>query len=301
VAAGLFGLSGANCPFLWIDQDELSRLPPAIHPTSNLDQVIQVVNAQSSQIQSFTARQATISGHGFPTLRASIAFERPLRFRLRAETTLSGPEIDLGSNEELFWIWIRRVQPQETVYCRHEQFRSDPAIRRKLPIDPEWLIEALGIVQLDPSQHHQGPYPASGGRLEIRSMRETPDGPAMKSTFVDGIHGVVLEQRLLDSRGQLIALAKASRFRREPVSGLFMPTVIDVEAPSQQFAMQINLGAVEINRPITNGQQLWTMPTYPGWPAVDLSNPNPPTPSGSPAAIGSRMRRSNPAWDRRAY
>jgi hypothetical protein len=301
VVAGLFGLSGASCPFLWTDQDDLSHAPPALGPAPNLDQVIQVVNAQTSQVQSFSAPAASISGQGFPTLRASIAFERPLRFRLRAETGLSGPEIDLGSNDELFWIWLRRNQPQELVYCRHDQFRSNPMLRRRLAVDPQWLIEALGVVQFDPTQHHQGPYPASNGRLEIRSMRETPEGPAMKSTFLDGIHGVVLEQQVFDARGQLIARSVAGRFRRDPANGLFMPTVIDIQSPPNKFAMQVNLGAVEINRPMTNGGQLWTMPSYPGYPAVDLCNPNQSTAPGAAPAMTSRPRQPNVLRDRRPY
>jgi hypothetical protein len=299
VVTGLFALSGANCPFLWTDQDELTRVPPALGQSPNLDQVIQVVNAQTSQIQSFTAHQASISGQGFPSLRTSIAFERPRHFRLRAETGLTGPEIDLGSNEELFWFWVRRNQPAATYYCRHEQFATCPA-RNQLPVDPEWLVEAFGVMQFDPTQHHQGPYPAPGGRLEIRSTRDTPEGPALKSTFVDGVHGVVLEQRVFDARGQLIARAAASHFRRDPANGIFMPTLIDIQSPPNKFTMQINLGTVEINRPITNGGQLWAMPSYPGFPAVDLCNPSQPGPPGAPA-VTSRPYAPNPIRNQRTY
>jgi hypothetical protein len=297
IVTGLFGLSGANCPFLWTDQDELARAPAAMGPSPNLDQVIQVVNAQTSQIYSFTARQATISGQGFPSLRASIAFERPRHFRLVAETGLSGKEIDLGSNDEVFWFWIRRNQPAATYYCRHEQYAASP-MRRQLAIDPQSLIEALGIVQFDPTQHHQGPFPASGGRLEIRSTRDTPDGPAIKSTFIDGLHGVVVEQDVYDAKQVLVARSVASRFRRDPANGIFMPTVIDIQSPGNKFAMQINLGTVEINRPITNGGQLWAMPTYPGFPAVDLCNPR--QVPGAPA-MTTRPYVNNPLRGRRAY
>ena len=96
-------------------------------PSPTLEQVIEVVNRNNSQIRSFSTNRASISGSGFPSLRASVAFERPRRFRLRAETGLTGTEFDLGSNDELFWFWVRREQPPAMYYCRHDQFASSQA------------------------------------------------------------------------------------------------------------------------------------------------------------------------------
>jgi hypothetical protein len=292
VAIGLFCCSGATCSFLRPLQDEYSNLPPALPPSPTLQQVVETVNANTDRIQSFIANDASLSGTGFPALRANIAFERPRQFRLVAGTGITGPEVDLGSNEQAFWFWVRRNDPPAVYFCRHDEFAASP-LRRQLPIDPYWLIEALGMTRLDPAAQHSDPIAVPGGRFEVHTTREAPEGPALRVTVVDGVRGWVLEQRVYDARRQLIASASAGRFRRDPLSGAFYPTLIDVRSPPNQFALQIQLAAVQVNKPAANPGQIWAMPRYEGWPAVDLCRMNRATPVSAQSPLPGR-----PAGDR---
>ncbi len=286
-AVGLVGLSGASCPGLWPRPDPFANLPRLLPPTPSLEQVIQVVNANNSQIRAFSARNATLSGTGFPTLQATVDFERPMRLRLRGQTLLTGPEIDLGSNDELFWFWVQRNQPPATYYCRHEQFVASP-VRRNLPVDPYWLVEAMGIAEFDPALPHQGPFLLPGGQLEIRTVRETANGTMMKVTVIDGKHGLILQQRLYDGRSQLVATSTTGRYRREPASGLFMPTVVQIHSPatanSPAMSLELQLGNVQINPPTLGMEQLWVMPFYENSPPVDLCRPGVAPGSAMPTA-----------------
>ena len=45
----------------------------------------------------------------------------PRRVRLQAETSATGPEVDLGSNEEVFWFWVNRNEPPAVYFDRHSQ------------------------------------------------------------------------------------------------------------------------------------------------------------------------------------
>ena len=47
--------------------------------------MIAAVNRNNSQIQALYSNSATLSGPGYPTLQAHIAFQRPRNFRLKAE------------------------------------------------------------------------------------------------------------------------------------------------------------------------------------------------------------------------
>jgi hypothetical protein len=276
--AGLLLTCGASCPRRHGLQPPVERVLP---PTPTLGQVIDAVNRNNSQIHDFQTTEATLSGQGFPRLRANLAYERPFRLRLRADSVL-GQELDLGSNDERFWFWIKRQQPPAVYTCRHGQFAHSP-IRQSIPIDPSWLVEALGVAQFDPALPHQGPYPLAGDRLEVRTIRETPAGPSVKATVVDANYGWIVEQRMYDPEGRLIARATAEDHRQDPLSGLFMPTVVEVESPPAQFTMQLDLGRVQINRGFTNPGELWTMPHYEGAPLVDLCNPGftPPPPGAA--------------------
>jgi hypothetical protein len=255
-----------------IQQYTNSALPRALPPSPTLEQVLQTVNHNTAQIRSFAAPRASLSGPGFPTLRAFVAFERPLRLRLRAETALTGPEIDLGSNDELFWFWVRRNVPPTLFYCRHEQF-ARCASRLTLPIEPQWLVEALGIVEFDPRLPHQGPFPLAGDRVEIRTIRETPQGPQTKATVVDAIRGCVLAQQVRDAQGRVLATAQSGDHRRDPLTGLILPAAITVDSPAAQLSLRLDLGPVEINRPMSAGPTLWTLPQMEGTTTVDLCDP----------------------------
>jgi len=287
IAAGLVSLSGAGCPQMLRPQTPpMARVLPTA-PT--LEQVIQTVNANNSRIHSFSTTQATLSGPGFPVLRANLAFQRSRRFRLRAETGLTGPELDLGSNDELFWFWVRRGEPPAVYYCRHERFAASPA-RHMVPIEPDWLIEALGIAEFDPALPHQGPITLPGDRIEIRTIRETANGPATKSTIIDAARGWIVEQHIYDAQGRLTASAVAEQHRRDPLTNLVMPRVVKINCPPAQFSMRIDVGNVQINRLPSSPGELWTMPVFQGAQVVDLSNPrlqrveaNPP---GQPRARG---------------
>jgi len=294
VLLGALEVCGCQHNFLVSSQDDLRRLPPVLPPSPTLAQVVAVVNGNSSRIQSFSTSQATISGTGFPAMRASIAFQRPMRLRLRADLPLgTGQAVDVGSNDELFWFWARSNEPPAVYYCRHGQFATSPA-RRGLPIDPYWLVEALGLVQLDPALPHQGPHATRDGRLEIRTVVPAEQGSAMKVTIVDARQGVVLAQYLFDARSQLVASAIAGRYRRDPLSGLLMPTNVEIHTAATPatpaFSLRIDMSNLEINRPIPNAEQLWAMPTFENSAAIDLCDPaRQPLPAPSPGrqSIGS--------------
>ena len=200
-------------------------------PSPTIEQVIRVVNQNNSQIHAFTASYAQLSGPGWPTLRASVAFERPHRLRLIGETGLTGRELDLGSNEQMFWFWVRRNQPPAIYYRRHDQFATCSA-RQLIPVEPEWLIEALGTAELDPALPYQGPTPLANDRLEIRSIRETPSGPTTKIIIIDAAQGWVLEQHIFDAENHLKASSIASGHRRDPITGLIMPATVRINVPA---------------------------------------------------------------------
>lgn len=281
VLAALMATCGAGCP-----QSLQPFGPPeprVLPPSPTIVQVIEAVNRNNSQIHSFMTNQAMLSSPGQPSLRASLAFERPWRLRLRAATGFTGPELDLGSNDELFWFWLRRDQRPGVYFCRHDQFAACPA-RSMLPIEPEWLMEALGTAELDPGLPYQGPFALPGDRLEIRSTRETPNGPTTKITILDAGRAWILEQRIYDAQGRLRAASAASGHRRDPVSGLVMPTSVRIDVPLAQLSMRLDLSNVQINQLAANPAELWSMPSYPGYPAVDLCALRPMPAANPPGA-----------------
>jgi len=269
----LVSASGASCPqMLYMNRPAGPRVLPV---TPTMSDVIQVVNANTSRVQSVYTEHATISGP-FPfSLRAKVAIERPQRLHLWADTMMTGPEVDLGSNDEMFWFWAKRVPPPAVFFCRHDQFALSAA-RNLLPVEPEWLIDAFGLTTLDPNVQHRGPT-LVGGRIRIDSPLQTSNGPMSKVTFLDESQGWVLAQHLYDSQNKLVVSAISSRHWRDPATGIVLPTRIELQTPATAsaplFSLQLDMHDLQVNK-LPPNPQLWTMPSYPGYPPMNLADPN---------------------------
>jgi hypothetical protein len=290
VAAGLIG--SASCarslrnPFS-------SAGPPApdvLVTAAPLDQIMAAVNGNAQKVRTYQTNNASIDIPGtmaIPTLRGNIAAIRPGCVRLQASTALTGPEVDLGSNDELFWFWVKRNQPPQVYFARHSQ-TAGSAAQQLMPIDPQWLLDALGMAEFKPTDRHEGPLPIDKNRVEIKSYVQSATGPLVKRTVVDAHKAWVLEQHLYDGAGTLLASAVAKSHRYYPETGVSLPQQIEIRIPPAELAMSIDVGTVELNR-LVNNPQMWTLPTISGSPPMDLGAAPPADPGGGVPTMGSQI------------
>ena len=269
----VFCASGATCrsglrnPFLQTGPPA----PQVLTAGSTLDQVIAAVNQNADRVVRLQSSDASITvpgAAGIPLLRGNIAAERPRRLRVQASTALTGQELDVGSNDELFWFWIKRNEPPAVYFARHEQF-ANCAARTALPVEPEWLWDALGLARLEPNDCHEGPLPHGDGAIEVRSTLNRPGGRYTKLTVIDASTAWVLEQHVYDEAGQLVASSRARSHRYDPQTGVSLPRVVEVQVPKAQLSLKIDLGRVQVNTPPGN-PALYAMPTLTGYEQVDL-------------------------------
>jgi hypothetical protein len=216
--------------------------------------------------------QAVLLVPGVPRLSARVACEPPRRFRLQAQTAITGPELDIGSNDDLFWLWLRQHKPPVIAFCAHDNYAQSNA-RRLLPIRADWMPELLGLVQFRPEDAHDGPFPVADGRIEIRSRIAAPDGDLFKSTLLDGTTGLVVEQHLFSAQGERLASVRTSRHRVDPASGAALPHLVEISWPASGVEFSLDVTSYAVNAPATDPTQLWQMPAYPGYEPVDLADP----------------------------
>jgi hypothetical protein len=291
----LLSASGATCQRQFMTNPFAAPGPaaPQVLPEgATREQIIAAVNQNSSRIQSLTVTGASITIPdvlGLPLLTGNIAAERPGRFRLTAGTAVTGQEMDLGSNDELFWLWVRRNQPPAVYFCRHAQF-ANSAIRQFMPVEPSWLLAAMGMVDLDPASVFDGPLlsPRGPGTVELRSWMPSANGTLQRVTVIDARTAVVLEQHIYDQPGKaLLASAVAESTRYYPVEQISLPERLSIQLPTANLRLKINLGYVQVNQLSAERQQLFALPTFDGYPQYDLGGAVPGTPvPGSPAAGG---------------
>lgn len=241
--------------------------PQVLPENATREQIIAAVNQNSAKIHSLTATGATITVPdtlGLPLLSGNIAAERPGRFRLTAGTAVTGQEIDLGSNDELFWLWVRRNQPPGVYFCRHSQF-ANSNIRQMMPVEPSWLLAALGIIDIDPASVYDGPLPSprGGGTVELRSTLQSASGALQRVTVIDARKAWILEQHVYDATGKtLLASAVAESHRYYPIEQVSLPDVVSIRLPPANMALRISLGTMQINQLSADPAQLWSMPKY---------------------------------------
>lgn len=248
--------------------------PRAFTGVPTLQDVVRVVNTNTERVQRLQMAGATLAIDNYPDLRANLAVERPRRLRLQAGTPWTGPELDLGSNDQLFWVWVKHQQPPGVYYARHQQWESG-ALRGVLPVAPSWIIEAIGLVHFDPQARHEGPYPRGPGRLEVRSPGSFGSGESTRVTVVDSVYGWVVEQSLIDYRGQQLARAVMSQHQYDPVHAVSLPRRIDITIRPAGLAFTLRATEVVVNATSTGGDPdpLWTMPRIADTDYVDLGDP----------------------------
>ena len=263
-----------GCPAWNNYVEQHAGLPPvAFTGRPTLETIMATVNTSQS-IQQLQTQNAKVSIPGAPSLKANVVIDRPRNFRLTASLfDFTRTEVDFGSNQELVWLWIRE-QPDPAVYfVRHDQLATTAA-KYYMPIDLNWITDAMGLVYIDPAEHHEGPFDLGQGKYEIRSRIQSPMGDLNRRLIIDDRFGWVLEQHLTLDNGKSLASVKASKHSFYPQHGVSLPHRIKIQLfPGQQnqIAFQIDVPRYQINANMGNASQLWTMPKYDGYEQIDLS------------------------------
>jgi hypothetical protein len=266
--------SGASCPNVIRGyQVGVMPLPRTLPAQPTREQIIAAVEDNTSRVRSYAATQAVLVVPGVPRLSAQVACEPPRRFRLRAQTSLTGNELDIGSNDDLFWLWIRRHEPPIMLFCQHDKYEQSSA-RQVLPIRADWMPELLGLVRFSPQHRHEGPFMTADGRLEIRSTIDSSDEQLVRSIILHPMTGLVEEQHLFTSTGKRLASVRASRHRVDPGSGAALPRLIDVSWPGSGVEFTLEVTSLVTNVPSTDPGQLWHMPAYDGYEPINLADPS---------------------------
>ncbi len=240
--------------------------------TPTLDQLTSAIYRNSTAMRSLSDHEATLRiPDVMIPLKASILLERPRRVRIRGEASaVTGKEIDLGSNDDHFWIWAKRIPERHVYYCRHDQFVNCP-VRQMVPIDPAWILEAMGMIDFQADETHNGPFPVEGDKLMFETLRPTPAGTVRKRTTVDPKSGCILRQEMYSPNGTLAAVAVSSNHEYDSVSGILYARHVEVQCQGASGSISIDLKRPKFNLPISSNE--FTKPSFPGYTEIDICSP----------------------------
>ena len=113
-----------------------NNIPAAFNAPPNQQQFLTWVLQHTANVKQVDAR-ILVSMTGTPKLRGSIQIERPNRMRLKAGVLgMNELGVDVGSNDELFWIWTRVALPGQSptlMWAHHDSFRPVSYTHLTLP------------------------------------------------------------------------------------------------------------------------------------------------------------------------
>jgi hypothetical protein len=271
-------ITSQGCKLPIFNRGKQTAAPELFTSMPTQEQLIGSINANASRIRQLET-EVVVSVPGVPSITGSLYLEQPSRMRLNASLMgLGSNGVDVGSNEEKFWVWVKTALPgQEPVlyYARHDEYAASPT-RQAIPIDPTWISEALGLVKLDPNSTIEGPFALPDGDIQLRSTYDTINGRMTKVLVIDGRRGWVKQQFLGDANQRMIANAVASDFRYYPEQQVSLPQKIQIRAlpgTEQELSLNISSGNYRFDQIVARPEVLWTMPQAEGVTAIDLANP----------------------------
>lgn len=254
---------------------------------------VQTLKAQPTvKLTAVDGRRKIFSGG----VSGRLAMERPRNFKLDLSTNF-GQVADLGSNGEMIWFWVK--DGTDGVYVA--RYAEDGRPSARLNIDPQWVLEAMGLFEMTPEQI---------ARMDIRRdpatkhmiFTERRDGPAgerwLKETEMDAA-GDIVAHRLLEDNAQKTLIASADiegwqtitlpkaaddlQTLGQPKSSdkigqdqVLLPEKIKLFWALDQLAIEVRLHSPQVNQPFNDEFRLaqFKPPEKRGQSLVDISDPN---------------------------
>jgi len=268
-----FLLTGCVWNYPWVRREPETRL--SINPTKA--ELVGYLNANIERIQTWRSTNVRIMAKGPGVLSiplsGTISVENPKKFRLTVES-FGVREADLGSNSNRFWFWMRRSNIKEVITCRHDQIdqlqNSLPQNSLPIPFDPNWLMEALGVVPIDETAVTMlAPDPETGFISLVSEQAGPNDRPVRRVILVDPRKGEIVSQTLHNEFGKIIAQATFDEYRYDEQSGTSLPHRIELDLPEARMKMTLRFDQIEVN-PANLPQQTWQMPSH--LPVLDVGS-----------------------------
>jgi hypothetical protein len=267
-------MPGCACVRNWFGGRPTGPVVCVIPEDATAHDIIVQLNENSRKLRGWRTTNATIATRGnmlVPSVDAKIFIESPSNFRLVAESIV-GREVDLGSNPDQFWFWVRRNEDKQVVVASHdlspEQMRRFP-----FPFQPDWIMETMGVIEMNPDEELTvEPGPPGSYLVSLIGNRASPQGfKIRKVTVVNRISGVVREHSLWDARGQLIARAVLPSYARDKATQAWVPSKIELDWPQAKVGLTMTLSDIEVN-PARFASDTWKRPSFEGYEVIDLGH-----------------------------
>lgn len=230
-------------------------------PISN-DEILQtldIINSKNNQITSIYLENMSIylqQGRLKAKVYGFLAMEKDKKFRLIINHKLFGKEIDIGSNEESFWFWSKRMKPPYLHYANHKDLNKTFL---RMALNPEWLLESLNVNVVDVKNIQTNKFKDYYSVFQPRV--DSFGQPVTVVLLIDPKKQICIGRYLYNSDNQLIASAEYRNFNQN------IPLNILIIWYEEQITLNLDLTNISVNQNLNSNY--WIMPDIN--PRIDLS------------------------------
>lgn len=256
----------AGCTFpRWRHQEECAlnlgatREEIVTHLNSNI-----IGSDEHPGLKSWRSGAVRLHVDGVPVaLPASIAVQAPRNFRLLVSHPLTGgQELDIGSNQDRFWIWSK--ESPEVLTASHEDVGlAIQELQMPVHIHPDWLMEVFGVIPLQAEEFELKRPKVENGHVELVATRQSPLGEDVERVIrVNVLKGRISEHVLRLPGGKVLARARMEKYTQLP-SGPELPLLVSLEWPDARMQMVMEIRNPEVNSAnMVNNTALWQIPSH---------------------------------------
>lgn len=179
LVAFLLFLSGCNH---WFQNTDNRSVQGGISNgrTPSSAELVKDLNLNARQIQSFQCKVSIEArgSEGAASLEGRLACDKPRNLRMKA-SMLGNPAVDIGSNNQEFWFWTSQSEGQYVYHCAYNDLRP---VQAQVPFQPDWIMEALGMCELDETKERK--VNPKGNTFELVEQTVSPVGQQLQKVTV---------------------------------------------------------------------------------------------------------------------
>lgn len=238
----------------WLKREPGPELPtkPGAGPT--VIGLVQYLNDNANRVRSVKVDELSVDAsieNQTIGLRGRVFAEKPRSFRMKS-TLFGKDEVDIGSNPQEFWFWAAKNRDPYQYFCSYKDLDDGRVRTMPLPIQPEWVMETMGLGPYGPADKYQLEQDANSLRLVERT--KSPMGHAVRKVIVMSRQPVKSPQPQVtsyllidDATGQEICSAHITATQIDRPTGAILPYKMELRVPSQKMKMALKMDSMTVN------------------------------------------------------
>jgi hypothetical protein len=228
---------------------------PATPPSK--EDLVAYLNDNSANIPGVVSDDVTMTVYmggsvGIP-VGARMYAEGPRNFRMKAKM-FGNDEVDLGSNNQEFWYWIKRSEQPWQVFCSYQALEEGRVKQMPFPFQPDWVLEAMGMGKYGPADRYERIVEKETVKLVERT--KSPQGVPVRKIIVfnlrpaSGDQPQVTDYLLVeDATGKLICSAHIKR--RQIIAGRAeIPRDMELNWPEAKIKLGLTINGAKTDTKI---------------------------------------------------